>query len=95
MQLKKSLVIFLLTLVALSCKQKETQTDNLFKFKHYISHTTSGLVSVTSPITINVVESVDGWKPNEEILANVINISPKISGLLLRRKHFNTNFMRS
>ncbi len=85
MQLKKSLVIFLLTLVALSCKQKETQTDNLFKFKDYISYTTSGLVSVASPITINVVEAVDGWKPNEEILANVINISPKTSGKLISK----------
>ena len=82
MQLKKSFVVFLLILVALSCKQKETQTDNLFKFKNYINYTTSGLVSVTSPITINLVNAVEDWKPNEEILTNIVSISPKTAGKL-------------
>ncbi|MCB0461283.1 MAG: Ig-like domain-containing protein [Flavobacteriaceae bacterium] len=85
MQLKKSLVVILLTLVAFSCKQKETQTDNLFKFKDYISYTTSGLVSVKSPININLVKAVDGWQPNEEVLTNVISISPKASGKLISK----------
>jgi len=85
MQLKKSLVVILLTLVAFSCKQKETPTNNLFKFKDHINYTTSGLVSVTSPITVNLVKTVDNWEPNEEILKNVISISPKVSGKLISK----------
>lgn len=85
MQLKKSLNVFLLVTVALSCNQKETQTDNLFKFKEHINYTTSGLVSVTSPITINLVNAVEGWGPNEEILADILSISPKISGNLISK----------
>ena len=85
MKLKKYLVILLLVTIAFSCKQQETQTDNLFKFKDYISYTTSGLVSVTSPITINLVNAVEGLKPNEEVFANVVSISPKISGNLVTK----------
>ena len=85
MQLKKFPVVILIILVVLSCKKKEIQTDYLFKFKDHINYTTSGLVSVTSPITINLVNAVESWEPNEEILEDVLSISPKVSGKLISK----------
>ena len=67
-----------------SCKPKNPQetTDNLFKFKEYISYTTSGEVSVTSPIKIQLSKEVDSWVPNQEITENILSISPSIKGTL-------------
>ena len=52
-------IVSLCFVVLFSCNKKKTidqDTDNLFKFRNYISYTTSGLQSVTSHITINLAK---------------------------------------
>ncbi|WP_033957163.1 alpha-2-macroglobulin family protein [Psychroserpens jangbogonensis] len=79
-----SILVLCLTLV-FSCKQKDSitqDTDNLFKFRDYISYTSSGLQSVTEPITINLAKDVDGWEMGQEITEDIISVSPHVEGTL-------------
>ena len=84
MPIKKLFAIVLLFSVVISCKKKEAQqdTDNLFKFRDYISYTTSGRISVADPIVINLAKDVDGWTPEQEITDNIVSINPYIQGKL-------------
>ncbi|GAA4235397.1 MG2 domain-containing protein [Postechiella marina] len=82
MTLKKIITFVLLISAVISCKKKEVNTNNIFKFKDYISYTTSGLVSVTSPIQINLSKTVEGWEVGQEITSNFISIKPYIEGKL-------------
>jgi len=84
MKLKKLIFTLIISLVVLSCKNDNSKesTNNIFKFRKYISYTTSGLVSVAEPIRIDLVKEVDSWKSNEEVSNDFINISPKIEGKL-------------
>jgi hypothetical protein len=71
-----------------SCKKKDVETDNLFKFREYISYTTSGLVSVADPIEINLAKEVDGWEMGKNMDVNIINITPHVQGkLTVANKH--------
>ena len=82
MSLKKLLAFALIFTLAASCKKKIVETDNIFKFKDYISYTTSGLTSVTSPIQINLNKTVKGWEIGQEITDRLIEIKPHIEGKL-------------
>lgn len=90
----KSSYITSLTLCLLllcSCNKNKTidrDTDNLFKFRNYISYTTSGLQSVTSPITINLAKEVSEWEAGRELNTDLIKISPYAEGTLkVANKH--------
>ena len=79
------LFLSLLFSVALfSCKNENPQksTDNLFMFKEYINFTTSGVVSVTQPIRIDLSKEVESWIANQEVSKNIVSISPKVEGTL-------------
>ncbi len=85
---KKLFAIAVLIALAVSCKKKVVETDNLFKFKDYISYTSSGLTSVMSPIEINLTEDVEGWEMGQEITDPIISISPHVQGkLMVANKH--------
>ena len=75
--------MLLLSVSITSCTPKNPQevTDNLFQFKEYISHTTSGEVSTNSPIRIGFLKEVESWVPNQEVTKNIVTISPKIKGI--------------
>ncbi|MBO6607682.1 alpha-2-macroglobulin family protein [Psychroserpens sp.] len=78
-------IVSLCFVVLFSCNKKKTidqDTDNLFKFRNYISYTTSGLQSVTSPITINLAKEVQDWEEGQEISNDIIKISPYVEGVL-------------
>ena len=82
---KLSAFLFLLLLVV-SCKKENTaniETDNLFKFRDYISYTTAGRVSVYDPVIINLVNDVEGWETGQEIPDHIITIEPKVKGKVL------------
>ncbi len=66
-----------------SCKKKPVETDNLFKFKEYISFTTSGRVSIAKAIDINLAHEANGWEDNQEIIDNIVSISPHLEGKLV------------
>ena len=74
-----TLVIFL---SLFSCKKEAVTTDNIYKFKEYISYTTSGIVSVTENININLAKEVTGWEANQEITADFISVKPYVQGTI-------------
>ena len=67
-------------LSVITCTKKKT--DNLFKFRDYISYTTSGLVSVIEPIKISLNNDVDGWGANEELDTDLLKFLPYVQGKL-------------
>ena len=87
MKLKSLFAVLLFIALAFSCKE-ETPTDNLFKFRDYISYTTSNRISVTEPIAINLTKEVPGWELDKEITDNIVSFSPNTSGrLVAQNKH--------
>jgi len=82
MSLKKILVFAIVITLVFSCKKKKVETDNIFKFRDYISYTSSGLKSVADAIEINLVNNVDGWEIGQEITDNIISVKPHIEGKL-------------
>lgn len=69
-----------------SCKKESSpteETDNLFKFRDYISYTTAGRVSVADPILINLTKDVEGWTSGQDISDNIVTIKPHVQGKLM------------
>src|SRR5690554_6875708 len=80
--------IFILSLVVLafSCsdKEKHSETDNLFKFKEYISYNTYGDKSITTNIKVGLARSLEQFEMAQELSANdYLQISPKVDGKLV------------
>jgi uncharacterized protein YfaS (alpha-2-macroglobulin family) len=82
MPLKKLITYTLILLVIASCKKKAVETDNLFKFRDYISYTTSGVISVASPIQINLANPVEDWEMGQEITDHILSVKPHVEGKL-------------
>uniref|UniRef100_UPI003563B85C Ig-like domain-containing protein n=1 Tax=Lutibacter sp. TaxID=1925666 RepID=UPI003563B85C len=83
MKVKYLFLTLVVSVMALSCKKDTNQQpDNIFKFRDYISYTTSGLVSTADPIKIDLAKEVDSWEPNKELSLKIIKISPEIDGKL-------------
>lgn len=88
MPLRNLLAIVAVLTLATSCKKKAVETDNLFKFRDYISYTSSGLTSVSDPIQINLANDVEGWEMGQEITDKIVTISPYVEGKLsVANKH--------
>lgn len=82
MSLKKLFAFVLILTLVISCKKKVVETDNLFKFRDYISYTTSGITSVASPIQISLANDVEGWEMGMEITDKIVSIKPHVEGKL-------------
>ncbi len=82
MKLKNLLSAFVILLLSFSCNNEEIKTDNIYKFKEYISYTTSGEVSTNQNININLAQQVEGWETNKEISSEIIKIKPAVKGVL-------------
>ncbi|MEC3906041.1 MG2 domain-containing protein [Tamlana sp. 2201CG12-4] len=82
MLLKKLFVCILFITILASCKKNTVETDNLFKFRYYVSYTTSGRISVGSPIQISLTRDVEGWETGQEITDKTITITPHVEGKL-------------
>ena len=82
MKTKKVFTAFVILLLILSCKKDATKTDNVYRFKEYINYTTSGVVSVTENIEVNLAKEVDSWKANQELASESISIKPFVNGKL-------------
>ncbi|MFK5959672.1 MAG: MG2 domain-containing protein [Lutibacter sp.] len=84
MKLQHLIITLLISVAFLSCNNDNSKnsTNNIFKFRKYISYTTSGVVSVAEPIRIDLVNEVESWIANEEVSTDFISISPKIDGKL-------------
>ncbi len=79
----KFLLAFLFIL-SFSCKKKNTvsETDNLFKFKDYISSHTHGHQSISAPIQIVLAKQLDQFELTQELPEEYMKITPKIDGQL-------------
>jgi len=82
MLLKKLFAIVMFITLVTSCKNKTVETDNLFKFRDYISYTSSGLTSISEPIQINLATDVEGWEMGQEITDKIITLTPYVEGKL-------------
>jgi uncharacterized protein YfaS (alpha-2-macroglobulin family) len=67
-----------------SCKKKQgsTDTDNLFKFKDYISYHTNGNQSISTPITIVLAQQLGQFELAQELPSEYLKITPKVEGKL-------------
>ncbi len=85
MRLRHLFIFIVCATAIISCKNKDTETevtDNLFKFRDYVSYTSSGLQSVAEPITINLSNDVEGWESGQTISEDIITINPNVEGKL-------------
>ncbi|AMC11325.1 hypothetical protein Lupro_08675 [Lutibacter profundi] len=84
MKFQHLIFTLVISVIFSSCNKNASQntTNNIFKFKKYISYTTSGVVSAAEPIKIGLVNEVDSWISNKEINNNILKISPEITGKL-------------
>lgn len=73
-----------LLILSVSCKKKtdSTETDNLFKFKDYISYHTHGVRSIAEPIKIVLAQQLTQFELTQEIPSDYLKITPKVEGKL-------------
>ncbi|TYB78631.1 alpha-2-macroglobulin family protein [Bizionia myxarmorum] len=83
MSFKKIITYVVILSFIASCKKEAVEKDNLFKFREYISYTTSGLSSISDPIQINLAKPVESWEMGQELTDNIVSISPHVSGKLM------------
>ena len=82
--LKFLTVVLLLFVFSCKDKDKHSETDNLFKFKEYISYNTYGNKSITTDIRVELAKPLQQFELTQEISAKeYLNISPKTEGKLL------------
>ncbi|WP_136465834.1 alpha-2-macroglobulin family protein [Flagellimonas onchidii] len=78
------ILVLSIILLAVSCKKKapESEIDNLFKFKDYISYHTKGDQSVSGFVHIMLVQQLEQFDLTQELPSEYIKISPKVEGKL-------------
>ncbi|MBW2960234.1 alpha-2-macroglobulin family protein [Mesonia aestuariivivens] len=86
--MKKFYRVLVLTIlcVFMACKDKSDtteNTDNLFKFRDYISFHTQGKSSIAEPIRIDLAQPLEQYEITQEIPSNSIKITPATEGKLL------------
>ncbi|RNC87999.1 MAG: hypothetical protein ED556_02070 [Winogradskyella sp.] len=81
MQIRKLFTALAILVLVAACKEK-VDTDNIFKFRDYISYTTSGVVSVASPIKIVLADEVESWEMGQDLDTDLVKIKPYVQGKL-------------
>ena len=84
MSFQKTTVFLAFLLLIFSCQEKKVEPDNIYKYRSYISYTTSGVVSKESPIQINFSKSIEKGIETGELPADILTISPKVDGTLFK-----------
>ena len=75
-----------LLLFVFSCKDKNkhSETDNLFKFKEYISYNTYGNLSIATDIRVELAKPLEQFELTQELSADeYLKISPSTEGKLV------------
>jgi uncharacterized protein YfaS (alpha-2-macroglobulin family) len=82
MKTTKLIGLFLAIFVLHSCSKKSAADfDSDFSlYKDYISSFSSGFVSVSSDIRVQLAFNKSDWKPNQELDDDLFDISPSVSG---------------
>ena len=69
-----------------ACKDKDATTettDNLFRFKEYISFHTQGRSSIAEPIRIDLAQALEQFEMTQEIPSEYVKVTPPTKGKLL------------
>src|SRR5690606_17557920 len=85
MKIFHRLLILSIVLLIFSCKSKDkhSETDNLFKFKEYISYNTYGNQSISTNIKVGLAKPLEQFEMTQELKADdYLKISPKVDGKL-------------
>ena len=95
MRSKQLTLMVLLMAMVFSCKDnnQQTDTDNLFKFRDYISYTTSGYISIADPIIINLANEQVGWDTDKNLDNDLISIKPYVEGRLVAKNKHSLHFI--
>src|SRR5690606_22607027 len=81
MFIKRLFSLLIVVLFIQSCKKPTSEFESDFSFyQDYISSFTSGLVSAHSDIRVEFTFYKLEWEKGQELLKNLIDISPYISG---------------
>lgn len=95
MSIKNFLLVIIVTASFMSCKKKTAETNNIFKFKNYVSYTTSGRISIINTVDVGLTKPVNNWTANEEIHDDFFTISPKVAGKLIAKNTSAFSFVPS
>lgn len=84
MKTSQRFLFLVLFLVIAACTKKSdtSQTDNLFKFKTYISFNSYGNKSIADPIRVELSKPVTQFDITQEIPSEYLQIHPKTEGKL-------------
>ncbi|MDP2060919.1 MAG: hypothetical protein Q8J97_14345, partial [Flavobacteriaceae bacterium] len=76
----------MLTILLQACKEKESPkslSDDLFRFREYITDATHGLVSASSEVRVAFREPVVSWSEGQVLKPELLRISPHVQGKLI------------
>lgn len=77
-------LLFLVFVFSCKDKDKHAETDNLFKFKEYISYNTYGNKSIATDIRVELAKPLDQFELTQELEADeYLKISPSTKGKLI------------
>lgn len=78
------LLVAALFFMITSCKKKETfsETDNLYRYREYISSNTHGEISIATPVHILFNRSLDQFESGQEIPEEYLKFDPVLDGKL-------------
>ncbi len=77
------LLLFSAVILALvSCKKEQPPIDNLFAFKEYIAHVTTGRQSVAQPVRIQLNSTLTQFEINQDLPSDILQITPQVKGTL-------------
>ena len=78
---KEYYLLYLVAFLAFSsCTKKHPKTDNIFKFKEYISFNTFGNASIEDPIRVVLAKPTSQFEATQEIPSEYLIINPKTEG---------------
>lgn len=88
MKMKNLFLLVASIIFLIGCQKQNEPTDNLYAFKEYVNYTTSGVVSVTEKITVNLGKEIDAIEEGHSINPKTFDISPNVDGeLKMLNKH--------
>ncbi len=91
MFLQKTTVLAAFLILLISCNRKKITPDNIYKYRSYVSYTTSGIISTSDSFEINLTKTTDQFIDSEELPSDIVSVHPKVEGKLTIR---NGNILR-
>ena len=89
--------LFLFVLVFNSCFKKSAADFNsdFSLYKEYLTSFTSGMVSTSSDIRVQLAFTKNDWKPNQELDEDLFDISPSVNGKVVALSNNTIAFVPS